>query len=116
MGDLISRNEAIKEFAEKREVWYGKGPLPSMESLMWQGAISITEQLPSVDAEPVVHGHWIETTIPANTTGYGGVGQDKKDGVLCSKCRSAFDVKLLWSNNYCPNCGAKMDEVTGNEP
>jgi hypothetical protein len=61
------------------------------------------------DVKPVVHGRWIETTIPANTTGHGGVGQDKKKGWLCSNCRCAFDANLLWCDNYCPNCGAKMD-------
>lgn len=54
MDDLISRAAAIKKFAEKREVWYGNGPLPSNESLMWQAAMSITEELPAVDAMPVV--------------------------------------------------------------
>lgn len=57
----------------------------------------------------IVHGHWIDTEIPANTTGYGGVGQDKKKGILCSECRCAFDISLLWVNDYCPHCGAKMD-------
>ena len=38
--------------------------------------------MPAVDAAPVVHGRWIETQIPANTTGHGGVGQDKKESGL----------------------------------
>lgn len=57
MDDMISRAAAIKKFAEKREVWYGNGPLPSNESLMWQAAISITEELPAVDAIPV---EWLQ--------------------------------------------------------
>ena len=67
------------------------------------------EQLSAVEAAPVVHGRWIETTIPANTTGHGGVGQDKKKGWICSNCKSAFDAMLLWCDSFCPNCGAKMD-------
>lgn len=76
-----------------------------MKFLRWAAEKTIQP----VDAAPVIHGHWIETTIPANTTGHGGMGQDKKKGWLCSNCRCAFDAKLLWCDNYCPNCGAKMD-------
>lgn len=27
----------------------------------------------------------------------------------CTNCRCAFKKDALWSRNYCPNCGAKMD-------
>ena len=96
MGDLISRSYVLAEYDRQHQ-----GP-PG-------GARRIIEDAPAVDAVPVVHGRWIETTIPANTTGHGGVGQDKKKGWLCSSCRCAFDANLLWCDNYCPNCGADMD-------
>lgn len=58
---------------------------------------------PTVDAEPVRHGHWNEA----------------KDGTLwCSVCISTgpYDEDS-WGYvinaphyDYCPNCGAKMDE------
>lgn len=94
-SDLISRADAIQAV---RHAW-AKGLEPSQ----------YIEIVPAVDAEPVVHGRWIETKIPANTTGHGGVGQDKKNGWLCSNCRCAFDAVLLWYDSFCPNCGAKMD-------
>lgn len=51
---------------------------------------------PTVDAEPVRHGHW-EVAI----------GYDIRRKVQCSDCgRMAFEC-----SSYCPNCGAKMDEV-----
>lgn len=96
MSDLISRAYVLAEYDRQH-----KGP-PG-------GARKIMEEAPAVDAAPVVHGRWIETQIPANTTGHGGVGQDKKKGWLCSNCRCAFDAELLWCDHYCPNCGAKMD-------
>jgi len=102
MDDLISRKAAIEAFDDERvDRNYGD---VSPESV-----IGVIETIPAVDAAPVVHARWIETKIPANTTGHGGVGQDKKNGWLCSNCRCAFDAKLLWCQNYCPNCGAKMD-------
>lgn len=52
-------------------------------------------KMPTVDAEPVRHGRW-EVVDGAEPRRYG-----------CSVCK-----KLSWTeDNYCPNCGAKMDEV-----
>lgn len=64
-----------------------------------KGAIAAEELIkkaPTIDAEPVVHGHWIQ----------------KGFDCVCSNCGSfngAFGIK------YCPNCGAKMDEEQGCE-
>ena len=59
-------------------------------------AIRAIEQAPTVDAEPVRHGRWIDHT----EEGY----------VECNQCHSATncdgDIEEL---NYCWNCGAKMD-------
>ena len=50
------------------------------------------DNAPTVDAEPVRHGYWI-------------------DGWICSECGEAFNTNgEAW--NYCPNCGAMMNEVT----
>ena len=52
--------------------------------------IDLIDDQPTVDAER--HGHWIEC-------GW---------SVRCSEC--GYDMP--WSvRNYCPHCGAKMDEV-----
>lgn len=54
------------------------------------------DAMPTVDAVPVVHGHWI----------------DKDGGIAtCSVCGDRWGV---WSvMKYCPNCGAKMDGKEG---
>lgn len=31
-------------------------------------------------------------------------------GICCSLCRAEYESETM---NYCPNCGAKMDEVEG---
>lgn len=57
--------------------------------------------LPTVDAVPVVHGHWKE-----DTGGYGFW--------LCSHCgfvSEASAADLLY--RYCPQCGARMDGKDG---
>lgn len=51
--------------------------------------------------QSVRHGYWIDHTselFPADST------------VECSVCHEHESV-LLAHDNYCPNCGAKMDEV-----
>ena len=53
------------------------------------------------DAEPVRHGHWISHDYdfaPAEST------QE------CSVCHKEQPIYMV-DNNYCPFCGAKMDEV-----
>ena len=52
--------------------------------------------IPTVEAEPVKHGHW-ETIKNA----YGEI-----EGFIHAECGRTSNSK----DNYCPNCGAKMDE------
>ena len=52
------------------------------------------------DWEPVVHGHWITHNADDPFTVYGE----------CSAC--GFEQSLSDKLPYCPNCGAKMDEVS----
>lgn len=56
------------------------------------------EDCPTVDAEPVRHGHWIEQTP-----------EDRYSWApwRCSECKLPSGKH---QTNYCPNCGAKMDK------
>lgn len=64
---------------------------------------------PTVDAEPVRHGHWIMKKTAADAL-----------YTVCSHCNASVKyndeygtvVMNLNGANYCPNCGAKMDEIT----
>lgn len=84
MSDLIDRQELLKHkgncYDEEGHLLYAVGT----------GTILL---MPTVDAEPVRHGHWINT------------------GFLTAKC-SVCDAEVheLEYGNYCPNCGGKMDE------
>ena len=62
----------------------------------------------TADVAPVVHGRWDDSgryTFPNGTT-----------AVRCTICGCALNESEyhLYDWNYCPICGAKMDE--GNEP
>ena len=54
---------------------------------------------PTIDAVPVRHGKWIKEF-------------ENEDGrnLRCSECRMVFYVGKGRDGNYCPNCGARMDE------
>ena len=53
---------------------------------------------PTVDAVPVRHGRWIPA-VHAGDCCY-----------RCSECQFLRDAYLIDIGNYCPKCGAKMDE------
>ena len=90
MDDLISRKALLEEL----DKWIN--PCVNCESEFLSGiatAISEVEAAPAVDAAPVVHGEWIELHE-----------ENGHEVGTCSYCRH---VRIV--DNYCPNCGAKMD-------
>lgn len=65
--------------------------------------------IPAADAVPVVHARWEECDyLEPCVHGFGTI-RHFNAGVRCTNCVNVFDKKLLWKNNFCPNCGAKMD-------
>lgn len=56
------------------------------------------ESFPTADVAPVRHGRWEEAS--------------DGDGIVCPFCRTDFCTIVYETEhfNYCPNCGAKMDE------
>ena len=56
------------------------------------------KKAPTIEAKPVVHGRWEEAS--------------DGDGIVCPFCRTDFCTIIYDTEyfNYCPNCGAKMDE------
>lgn len=61
----------------------------------WNDAVSLLGSAPTIEAEPIKHGRWVETD------------RDDPCYYACSLCGKRSDFK----EHYCPNCGAKMDEV-----
>lgn len=74
---------------------------------MWgSAAVMLADSIPSADVAPVVHGQWISWENAENYV-------PSPDRHECSVCHDAAQVlingfELL--SEYCPNCGAKMDE------
>ena len=58
--------------------------------------VCLVEDAPTIDAAPVVHGHWTtHRTIEHDGEWY------------CSAC--GFEPMVFDNTPYCGNCGAKMD-------
>ena len=56
----------------------------------WNTAIQIINEAPAADVAPVVHGKWF--------------------GTVCTACGES--TSFYYDCNYCPWCGAKMDEAS----
>ena len=84
MDDLISRQAAIEEIVQN--VLHDKEGKCSVF-----GALFVLENLPTAEK----HGKWID---------YCG-------GVKCDQCGfECDDTYYLGEANFCPNCGARMEE------
>lgn len=67
-----------------------------------KGFISLINSMPTVKAEPVRHGHWIDEGLYADNFPH--------HAWRCSKCGwHELEIEEPYGN-YCRNCGAKMDE------
>ena len=56
-------------------------------------------QYPKADVAEVKHGRWVNVAISDAHGNYAAV--------RCSACKALFGLQT----HYCPNCGAKMEEV-----
>ena len=69
----------------------------------WCFVLEAIECAPTVDAVPVAHGHW-----------WRDEGADLNE-LTCSVCNKTYRMRMdlranVYPHNYCPNCGARMDE------
>ena len=76
----------------------------------WARAIASLADLPAADVVEVRHGRWVDNT--PTTDEYGNplsmvADSSKYIDLTCSVCGQ----KVTTKTNYCPNCGAIMDEV-----
>ena len=99
MDDLISREAAIAIMQAKGEMAMGT------PGTVFYSAAHMLEMMPAVDAEPVRHGRWVKASgmLPPEC-------HDKKRCSVCANFALHDRLGRVRPSNYCPNCGAKMDE------
>lgn len=67
------------------------------EPMLTKSCVRMTiKRTPTIEAEPIRHGHWIDHTYKYRYP----IGRYE-----CSICGAAHDME--WA--YCPTCGAKME-------
>lgn len=89
MAECINRETAIRALLNDA---------PEQVSYSREDAADCIRYMDAADVAPVVHGRW-ETN------------SDRPDSLICSICKCGFDMWKHDQHNYCPNCGARMDEV-----
>ena len=103
MNEYIERSDLMRRFAEY---------LRSTAKPTWNDAVSIAFVTPAADVAEVRHGRWIG--FP-ECLKYPNAYSD--DHIICSVCEECFnfldnDTERF---DFCPHCGAKMDESEGEE-
>jgi hypothetical protein len=90
MADLISRSALMRHIENEYREWGEE-----YDALQILGDI---EDAPSIEAEPIKHGEWIES--------WGGKWHS------CSVCGGIPPFNFKGEDiitSYCPHCGARMD-------
>lgn len=86
VGDYVDRSEL---FHKMRTIYREEGNVMIPHRVVTYSDLILT---PAADVAPVVHGWWVE----------------KDDAAMhCNRCDRAGNPHI---DNYCPNCGAKMDK------
>ena len=107
MGDFIDREQAIKCAEKSYKMWNltmaaADGEREINKCYKMQELCKTIEEVfkivPAADVAPVVHGQWV-------------------NGCQCSVCgdrHGPYNSRHKPFYNYCPHCGAKMDEEEQN--
>ena len=114
MPELIDKTVAYNALKHEAETHF-----LSFSAEAFGKAARIIDQMPTVTAEPVRHGRWIEKPPYKDETVKGLEFQ-----IVCSECDEQ-NAEIIFDENsvpigktfnrsrYCPWCGAKMDEQDG---
>lgn len=94
MAEYIEREAAIKELMNDA---------PEQVGYSREDASDFIRYIDAADVAPVRHGHWIDKGEYGVCTECGGRSGTQYDGVE--------PIPLM--TQFCPNCGAKMDEKEG---
>ena len=103
MAEYIEREALLREI-ERREALMVGDKLVSVDAMK-----SFIKNRQAADVAPVRHARWEEADwVEPDCHGF-GIIRTPKAALRCSNCKNCFKKELLWKDNYCPNCGAKMN-------
>lgn len=110
MDDLISR-EALKKAIAIARTNYNTCPEYNELFKYFSDLVgAMIDEMPAVDAEPVRHGKWLKVSrmLPPEW-------HDKKRCSVCANFALHDRLGRVRPSNYCPSCGAKMDDEREDE-
>ena len=97
----------MAEYIERSAVLQNKTTMTEYDEGGWDAPVSVVrvtdiEAIPAADVAPVVRGRWVK---------------DRDGDEYCENCSRYMPVREVTgdpsANNYCPNCGAKVDAEGG---
>ena len=102
MAEYLDRAVCLSILCAKSNMAVLMGAAPYFKK-----AAQMLEKLPAADVAPVRHAKWVLIDECVN------------EGVYCSNCHKKI-YRAEYANqkvksNFCPNCGAKMDEEVSND-
>ena len=104
MDDLISRQAAIEALMAWEEgSFWDEECLKHRGEPYWVAPSDVIEQLPSAQPsaqQERMSGRWVPVT-----NGRGGYECDQ-----CHNYAPSYQDGVEWLSDFCPNCGARMDE------
>ena len=103
MNEYIEREAAIDAVLD---VFYDTPDIDLSGEKLEAAIINIQ----SADVELMKRGRWEEADWFEPDCHSFGTIRTPKAALRCSNCKHCFKKELLWKDNYCPNCGARMTE------
>lgn len=101
MAEYIEKHKAVNLLTSLENEFQQFKPFKCFEHAMYR-KLCETEiaigKLPAADVAPVVHGRWIEKTVPEGCRYF-----------ECSNCGAHENRHTAIKGYYCWRCGAKMD-------
>lgn len=107
MAEYIERGEAIKAIRDYNG--YFQDQISTENMILKLECENALNDMESSDVAPVRHGRWeVCDYVEPDIHGFGTI-RYANAGLKCTNCVHVFKKDLLWKDNYCPNCGTKMD-------
>ena len=107
MAEYIEKHKAVNLLTSLENEFQQFKPFKCFEHAMYR-KLCETEiaigKLPAADDAPVVHGRWIEKTVPEGCRYF-----------ECSNCGAHENRHTAIKGYYCWRCGAKMDGGADND-
>ena len=109
MSEYINR-ESLKERFRKRLNWLKKDIHDEYSSVLYDCCeydTKLIDEITAADVAPIVHGRW---ELEYETYGKMRCSVCKKEALIEKAIDDVGVTTIYVDSNYCPNCGAKMDE------